>query len=321
MSEPEAKRSAAGLKPYALIVLALSLLALALGFVGVPIPLIPTFSVIVTAVFVIAPFLALYVGASAADASVRLVRLKVPVASVLLVVGVLLHAGSIALLQLQLVSGLAAAVVSVFGQAGLVTWCLGLGGLLGMLVKDKNMLVPISVFLALFDVFLVLTPVGLTQQVMQKAPKLQTSVSLVIPRVVETPTAGPVMPLAYIGPADLLFAAMFFTVLFRQRMRTRETFLWLGPVLVLYLVAALLFGSLPALVPIGLCVLLVNFREFKLNKEEWASTGLVAALGLGLIIWGFSMPKSRAAPLPPAAAPGAPVQGGSPRPEQPNPRP
>jgi hypothetical protein len=318
LSESNPPAEFGGLKPYLAVLLGLAAVSLLLGFMGVPIPLIPIFTIVVTGIFVIAPFFGLYLGASAA--ACRVGSSQVPWAALLLLLGVVGHVGSIALLQYGLVSGLVAALTAVIGQAGLITWCLGLGGLLGLLVKDKNMLIPIAVFLALFDAFLVLTPVGLTKQVMEKHPQVQQSVSLVIPKVVEAPTSGPVAPLAYIGPADLLFAAMFFTVLFRQGMRTRATLAWLGPVLVLYLAGALLLGPLPALVPIGLCVLLVNWREFNLNKEEWLSTGVVAALGIGLLTWGMTRPRPQAEPLPKEPVLGAQGSGGSPPPALPGQR-
>jgi len=59
-----------------------------------------------------------------------------------------------------------------------------------------------------------------------------------------------------------------------------------------YLIFVLGTGiSMPALVPIGLVVLLVNRKEFKLSKDEWASTAVVGALGVGLLIWGATRPK------------------------------
>lgn len=36
---------------------------------------------------------------------------------------------------------------------------------------------------------------------------------------------------------------------------------------------------------------MVNRKEFKLSKDEWASTGVVAALGIALLVWGATRPK------------------------------
>lgn len=310
MSEAEVA-AFGGLRRYFLLVSCLALFSLLLGFVGVPLAFIPVASVVVTALYVLVPFLALYVGASQVT---QRTRRAIPWALVLVVAGVVLHVGSIALLQLGVVAGLLGALVAALGQVGLITWCLGLGGLLAMLLKDRNMLIPICVFLALFDAFLVLTPVGFTQQIMKQAPKIQTSVSLVVPKVAERPTTGPVAPLAYIGPADLLFAAMFFAVLFKFGMRTRTTLIALVPALVLYLGLALYFGALPALVPIGLCVLIVNWRQFRLNAEEWASTAVIAALGIGLFMWGMSRPRPRPELSPSAPAQSSPAPANSPAP-------
>ena len=52
-------------------------------------------------------------------------------------------------------------------------------------------------------------------------------------------------------------------------MQVKRTVLWLLPVLSLYLFAVLMWAiALPALVPIGLTVLLANRKEFDLNGEE-----------------------------------------------------
>lgn len=299
-------KEGSGLHLFLLAALMLALLRMALGLLSVPMPLIAPLSVLVTALFVLAPFMALYVGASEVG--------RPRVAAILLVVGAALHAGGVLVVQYNLISGLGASAIASVSQAGLLMWCLGLGILLAGLLKDANMLVPICIFLAFFDAFLVLTPVGLTEQIMVKQPKLMPAVALAIPKVQTAPTTGPIAAAAYIGPADLLFSAFFFAALYRFSMSVRRTALWLGPTLLAYLVGAMKFGPLPALIPIGLCVLVVNYRHLRLTKEEWASTGIIAILAAGGLTWGLMQPKPRAGLSPTPAGQGAPESGGSPLP-------
>ena len=74
------------------------------------------------------------------------------------------------------------------------------------------------------------------------------------------------------------------------------------PVLIAYLLLVLLvggfFSALPALLPIGVTIFIVNRKEFKLSKDEMQGTLLVIAIGIGLIIWGATKPVPRAEPAP-----------------------
>lgn len=219
----------------------------------------------------------------------------------LLVLGIGTQALCVWSANYALKAGPLAAVVGSLSSVGLLLWCAALGALLAVLIKDKNLILPISVFLACLDVFLVLSPVGPTQYQLKVAPQVLQHIGYVIPKVSsEQPKIGPVGAYAYVGPADFIFMAMFFIVLFKYRMRVKETIIALIPTLVFYLLIVRLTGiPLPALVPIGLCVLLVNLREFKLAKDEWAATALVAALGIGINVWGFTrQPKRPAVPSP-----------------------
>ena len=95
------------------------------------------------------------------------------------------------------------------------------------MIKDKNLLLPVSAFLAGFDIFLVLTPIGVTQQIMKKAPEVLPAVGLNIPKPAATPTMGPVEPFAFVGPADFLFMGMFFVAIHRFDLKARDTALWM----------------------------------------------------------------------------------------------
>jgi hypothetical protein len=96
------------------------------------------------------------------------------------------------------------------------------------------------------------------------------------------------------GPADPLFIAMFLYAVRKFDMRFRQTLLWLIPALAIYLGIVLVFGdrslwgislgALPALVPIGIVVVAVNAREFKMSKQEAAMTAGVLAVCACLIV-------------------------------------
>jgi hypothetical protein len=200
-------------------------------------------------------------------------------------------------------------VLIAVAQGALACWCVGLGALLATLVKEKNIILPIAIFLAAYDFFLVLTPWGFTQALLKVAQPVFRKVAAQIPAVTSAPTHGVAAPQAYVGMADLVFLAMFFIALFRFRMRTRETLFAVIPALVVYLLIVLFFGdvslfgfslsALPALVPIGLAVLLVNWREFQLSRDEKLSTVVLAVLAIGFLVFAATRPKPSTLPKSP----------------------
>ena len=280
-----------GLTIFFLALLGLALFRVALGFVGVPTSLVFISALLVTAIFVSVPVFALYRAADHPWTS------KLGIG--FFIAGLVIHFGLFGLVRGEILgTGVWAAIGGAISQQGLMIWCVGLGALLATLIKDKNLLIPVSIFLAGFDVFLVLTPIGPTKQILEKAPEVLPAIGLNIPKVQSTPTMGPVEAFAYVGPADFLFMAMFFIALFKFKMKTRQTLIALVPAILIYLVLALLLGPIPLLVPIGLTVLLVNFSEFRLNKEELLSTGVIVLLVIAAIGYGMTRQAPPAEPLP-----------------------
>jgi hypothetical protein len=209
--------------------------------------------------------------------------------------------------------GLAA---SLAGQAGLLMWCLGLGCLLALALKDQNLLIPIAVFLALFDIWLVFAPDGPVGQIARGNQEQLAQIAYSVPRPASAPTGGRPQPLAYIGPADFMFSAMFFAALYRFGLDVRRTAQWLAPVLVAYLLLALLAGdvsigpirlaALPALLPIAAVVLAVNGRHFRLTRDEWTSTAVLGGLMLAFVVWRFSVTAEPVPPPTPSSSNSAP---------------
>jgi hypothetical protein len=218
-------------------------------------------------------------------------------------------------------SSLLGSALAVVGQGGLLMWTVGLGALLSTRISDQNMLIPISLFLVGYDMFLVLTPIGFTQKIMKANPDLLPTVAYKLPSV------GSVKPFAFVGPADFLFMGMFFVALYRFKMNARQTMAWMIVAILVYLLLSMFTHALPLMVPIGITVLAVNWAYFKLKRDEWIGTGVVAALVIGIIAFGatrkpapqsgISSEATDSAPLGSEATP-VPTTGDQPRSNNPN---
>lgn len=303
----------------------LFLLNLAFGFLRVAPSVAPFLSIASGVIFVAAPLLGLF---SASSARWNWVKALLFLAS-----GVALHVGSVILVR-QMGAGTVGVLVQAAGQFGLLTWCAGLGAAIALIIKDKNLILPVCIFLAGFDAFLILSPSTPVSKMVAANSQAFTDVAMKVPQaqVAPKPDAKPedkrprIVPAAYIGPADLLFSMAFFVLLFRFRMEVRKTAAWLAPVLVLYLVLALAspWGMLPALVPIGATVLIVNRRHFEMTKDEKLGTWVVALISFALAAWGIyqratyippRLPQRPAAPLTEGQGPASSSKAGSPQPE------
>ncbi|MCW5937144.1 MAG: hypothetical protein KIT11_07555 [Fimbriimonadaceae bacterium] len=288
-----------GLRDYFLVALGLFALRVVLGLVSAPPPVAMVLTLVVTVLFVGLPVLAFFRAASFPWS------FKSSIAFV--VAGAALHAGCAVLLGSVLPRvGLATVFVQALAQLGLMVWTLGLGAFLAQLIREKNLILPVALFLAGFDAFLIFNPASPTTALIQGRPEFFRSVAMDVPALkVATPeaeTTARVEPIAFVGPADLFFIATFLVCLFKFKMRVKETARWLVPVLAVYLVVVLLpigLGMLPALVPIGATVLLVNRREFQLTGEERAATIGVGLLALALAGFGIYRAATYRPPEPP----------------------
>lgn len=217
--------------------------------------------------------------------------------------------------------GFGSVLFEAIAQTGLMIWCAGLGALIASLLKDKNLILPVAIFLACFDMFLVFNPAGPTAVMLKYAPQIFKAVAIKVPSGVG------IQPLVEIGPADFMFLMMFFVAVHKFGMRSRQTAIWMIPTLIAYLFVVLFLGkmsmgpislgALPALLPMGLVVLLVNLPEFQMNKEEKLGTFLATVLGLSLVaiaLWRASHNKPtvlQAAPSSVEAVPLKQAQEGS----------
>jgi hypothetical protein len=296
-----------------LFFLAIGLLAIvriALGYVSFPLKSLATVDLLIAALFLAVPILALFFAANA--------RWQWKTAAGFVVGGVAVQVGIITLGNHATLPSSVAGILTAVAQGALTCWCAGLGALLATLIKEKNIILPIAIFLAAYDFFLILTPWGYGEKLMKVALPVFRQVAAQIPSASAVPTHGLATPGAYVGMADLVFLSMFFIALFRFQMRTRQTLYAVVPALIVYLYIVMMLGNkelfgfklgaLPAMVPIGLAVLIVNWREFKLNKDEKLSTIVLAVLAVGFLAFAATRPKpqpelERGAPAPAHRAP------------------
>jgi hypothetical protein len=304
-----------------LVVAALFLLRLFFGFVSFPVGVAYVLTLFSAVLFVGLPIYAMFRAASHGW--------TVKGALLFVLAGAALHVGGALLARYA--SGVATTgevVYMAIVQTGILAWTLGVGVLLSLKIGDKNLMIPIAIFLVGFDMFLVFNPESPTRRMLENVPVVTESVLATVPQAKsqEAPKAG-VQNLAQVGPADLLFAAAFFALMFRFNMNARKTVAWMVPVLVLYLlvvvfagdarIGPLSLGMLPAMVPIGLTVLLVNWREFKLQGQEIAGVVLVTVLAAGLAWFGIyraNQQAQQAEPLPLGPGPAPQTREGSPAP-------
>jgi hypothetical protein len=324
------KQKLSGTQAFLIVLFGLFMVRFTLPFLSVPVSLIGAISFLLAVAFVAIPVLALF--AASSD------QWKPKTSALFLVCGVILHVGGALAIRAGMKTGVLGSLLDATAQTGLMAWTAGLGVLVGSLIKDKNMLPPVAIFLAGFDMFLIFTPTSLPRKIMANAPEVFEAVASKVPMVVqqESGRAG-IEPGPSIGPADFIFLAMFFVCLFRFNMRPGVTLRWILPVLIGYLLIVLYaghltvgpisLGMLPALLPIGLTIFLVNRKEFQLNKEEkigfWLATCISIALA-GAGIYQASKAAKRGSPAAPySTEPGpAPVEsGGTPLPAPPSQRP
>lgn len=150
----------------------------------------------------------------------------------------------------------------------------GIGYLVSLRIKDKNLLLPVVMFAAYIDFWTVTR--GPVSVMMKKAPEVATAVSAPIPQA----GAGAFMPLVSVGPGDFLFLALVFACIHRFKMNGRRNY-WLifGSMMIgMLVVMSGLMDALPALVMLAVGTVAANWGKFKLSREEAVSTLVVGAL-------------------------------------------
>lgn len=146
------------------------------------------------------------------------------------------------------------------------------GRLLSRILRERNLMLPIALVLALADVFTVL--IGPTRAMLEKAPEVVTRLSLKLPEMGSA--AGPegvkgLAHMATIGPGDLVFAALFFACIVRFGLDLRASFWWIFGVVALALAAIVAVPGappVPVLPLMALGFLIANRGSFSLTARE-----------------------------------------------------
>ena len=173
--------------------------------------------------------------------------------------------------------------------------CTFLGVLLSPIIREPNVLLPVALISMPIDYLGAMTAIGFTHDIVRRHPGIVKPISIPVPSVGGAANHLGLAPIAFIGPGDALFVAFFFAVVLRLNMNIRGTFWWIYGLLT----ATMLFVLSPwgfniaALVPMGLAVLLANFRYFKLKREEVFATLYAGILILALVTGFYFYAHSR----------------------------
>lgn len=166
--------------------------------------------------------------------------------------------------------------------------CVFVGRLLSLIVREKNILLPVALMAGLADIFTVFF--GPTGKTLQHAPKLVEQLSVGIPKLGSATGAAGGAGLGYIATAglgDFIFLTFFFVTVWRFGLRERLTFWSIFSLLIVGTLAVLTLPHLPALPLLPFIILgflLANLGAFHLSRTEKLQTVLVVALVTGLLV-------------------------------------
>lgn len=165
-----------------------------------------------------------------------------------------------------------------------ITLTLGLtciGTLLSRIIREVNVLLPVAFVAMPIDYIGAMTPTGYTHDMVMHHPNIVRSVS------VSVPVFHGVAPIGFIGPGDVLFVAFFLAVVQNLKLNERGTFWWMYVLLTGTMLAVTIFGvNVAALVPMGIAVLVANFRYFRLQRSE-VFASIYAAIIVLVIVTAF----------------------------------
>ena len=169
----------------------LAVIRVALGYIAFPIEWLGALNPFVAVIFLSVPIVALFFAANA--------HWTWKPAALFVAFGMGAQAAIVLASYFLRFPGPVEGVLIAIAQAALGCWCAGLGALLATLIREKNIILPIAIFLAAFDFFLVLTPWGYGERLMKAAQPIFTRVAAQIPAATSHPTNGLASPNAYVG--------------------------------------------------------------------------------------------------------------------------
>jgi hypothetical protein len=100
----------------------------------------------------------------------------------------------------------------------------------------------------------------------------------------KVPSVHPAIATLTIGPADFLFLGVFLACAARFEMGLKKNAVVLAGVLGLSLALVQVLPAIPALAPMSAAFVAVNWRKFRLTKQELISTAVVLAVMGGLFL-------------------------------------
>jgi len=168
------------------------------------------------------------------------------------------------------------------------------GAAIGRIIKHPNTLLAGAGFAIFFD-FVVVT-MGTVAQLMKSNSSIIASVSVgagasvaasaELPSWMRARSAEPITGVT-IGPADVLFLALFQAAVYHLRLSARSTFWWMFGLLMLALALVEMIGlPVPALIPMGIAVLIANARHgaFTATEKRDLAIGAVFAVFCAALI-------------------------------------
>lgn len=167
-----------------------------------------------------------------------------------------------------------------------------LGALVSRLLRGANMIPPVAAALGLVDIWTVLLN-GPVHRVLASHSQAAQGVAKALTVALPAPAASSgAAPMTVVGFADYLFIAFFVSALTRFSGDTalfRRNVIALSIILSLYMSIAMATSwALPALVPMAVAMIAVNWRCFHYERSEVFAllyAGLFIGLILGLFWW------------------------------------
>ncbi len=173
-------------------------------------------------------------------------------------------------------------------QLAIISTACSLGYAVSLLVRDKNLLLPVVMFAAYIDFWTVTQ--GPVSTMLKKAPEVAMAVGAPVPAA----GTGTFAPQVLVGPGDFLFMALVFSAVHKLAMDGIRNY-WYVFIGMTAGMLAVLFGllpSLPALIVLAACVLAANWKHFKLSRQEIISTAIVGLVLLASLplVWSAIKP-------------------------------
>jgi len=160
------------------------------------------------------------------------------------------------------------------------------GRLLSRIVRERSLVIPIALVLALADIFTVF--LGPTALALEEAPDLVAAISVKLPAMGSATGPAGVAGLRHVatlGPGDTFFATLLFAVILRFGLNLRRSFWWMYGIVGVVLAAAVAVPGMPPLPVLPLMAvgfLVVNWRDVRLTRTEWVYVAIVFAVVIAL---------------------------------------